>query len=161
MRFSICVITRKGLLVQTLILIPLALVAAVTLAGVWMGIRGVLAALARRPGVPCGVTGADSQTPRPEEQVEAWARERRCAMCDAALGEGSVKGHHVALLAPGGGTREWTSIDPAGLPLALATCLPVCWNCHVAETFRRMHPELITERDASVVCLPQQTGSSR
>ena len=31
--------------------------------------------------------------------------------------------------------------------LALATSLPMCWNCHVAESFRRLHPELVTDRD--------------
>jgi hypothetical protein len=24
--------------------------------------------------------------------------------------------------------------------------LPVCWNCHIAQTFRRVHPELVVVR---------------
>jgi hypothetical protein len=85
--------------------------------------------------------------------VRRWAGDRACAMCGAALisSESAATGHHVALLDPAGGTREWTSIESENLPVALATCLPVCWNCHIAETFRRMHPELVTERDGQVV----------
>jgi hypothetical protein len=30
----------------------------------------------------------------------------------------------------------------------LATHRPVCWNCAVAEGFRRAHPELVTDRQA-------------
>jgi hypothetical protein len=25
---------------------------------------------------------------------------------------------------------------------------PVCWSCHMSETFRRAHPELVVERPA-------------
>jgi hypothetical protein len=87
----------------------------------------------------------------PAKLVKVWAKGRRCTMCGAALTGSAKAGQHVALLDPGGGTREWTSIDPETLPLALATCLPACWNCHVAETFRRVHPDLVTERDDRVV----------
>jgi hypothetical protein len=27
-----------------------------------------------------------------------------------------------------------------------STHRPVCWNCHVTETFRRLHPELVVDR---------------
>ncbi len=26
--------------------------------------------------------------------------------------------------------------------------LPLCWDCHVAESFRREHPDLATDRDS-------------
>ena len=45
-----------------------------------------------------------------------------------------------------GVTTEWTAMDPAALPDAMRARHPVCWNCHVAETFRRTHPELVTDR---------------
>ena len=32
------------------------------------------------------------------------------------------------------------------LPEIFATHQPVCWNCHIAESFRRLHPELVTDR---------------
>jgi hypothetical protein len=27
-----------------------------------------------------------------------------------------------------------------------ATHQPVCWDCHIAQTFRREHAELVTDR---------------
>ena len=29
---------------------------------------------------------------------------------------------------------------------AMSASLPVCWNCHVAPTFRREHPGLVVDR---------------
>jgi hypothetical protein len=88
--------------------------------------------------------------------VKAWAEERRCVFCHGPLVESRVAGHHIALLEPGGITREWVDIASDRLPLALATCLPVCWNCHVAATFRRLHPELVTDRDERVMHVERQ-----
>ena len=46
------------------------------------------------------------------------------------------------------------------MPLALATSLPLCWNCHVAATFRRMHPELVTDRDDSTIHVTRRRPAS-
>jgi hypothetical protein len=35
---------------------------------------------------------------------------------------------------------------PQDLPKAFSTHQPVCWNCHVTENFRRLHPRLVTDR---------------
>jgi len=35
---------------------------------------------------------------------------------------------------------------PEQLPRLLGTHAPVCWNCTVAETFRRRYPDLVIER---------------
>jgi hypothetical protein len=43
-------------------------------------------------------------------------------------------------------TYEWPEIPPEQIPGVLATHLPVCWNCHIAETFRRMFPERVVDR---------------
>lgn len=80
-----------------------------------------------------------------EEMVTAWADGRVCISCGGELLESRL--HHIALLDPNGMTREWVGIAADRLPLALATCLPMCWNCHVAATFRRLHPELVTDRE--------------
>jgi hypothetical protein len=32
------------------------------------------------------------------------------------------------------------------LPEVFLTYAPVCWDCHIAETLRREHPELIVDR---------------
>lgn len=83
--------------------------------------------------------------------VKAWARGRPCAACGGELVESRLAGHHIALLEPSGMTREWVDVAADRLPLALATSLPICWNCHVAETFRRQHPELVTDREDTTV----------
>lgn len=84
---------------------------------------------------------------RPADVVHAWARGRSCATCGRTLDAAGRGGRQTALLAPDGATRDWRDVPVAQLPLALATSLPVCANCHVAETFRRQHPELVTDRD--------------
>ena len=87
--------------------------------------------------------------------VREWARGRRCAMCHGPVTESWFAGHHIALLEPTGMTREWVDVGADRLALALATSLPLCWNCHVAATFRRMHPELVTDRDDRTIQVKQ------
>ena len=36
-------------------------------------------------------------------------------------------------------------------PVMLDSYLPVCWDCHIAESFRREHPELVTDRDSKTL----------
>jgi len=87
--------------------------------------------------------------------VKAWARGRTCAMCRGPITESWFAGRHIALLEPTGMTREWVDVGADRLALALATSLPLCWNCHVAATFRRLHPELVTDRDDSTIHVKQ------
>ncbi|MFZ0136552.1 MAG: hypothetical protein WAK89_05815, partial [Candidatus Sulfotelmatobacter sp.] len=44
-------------------------------------------------------------------------------------------------------TIEWKELRPEQLPEVFSTHRPVCWNCHVAEKFRRLHPELVVDRE--------------
>ena len=82
--------------------------------------------------------------------VRAWADGRQCVSCGSPVRESRFTGHHVALLDPSGLTREWVDIGADRLTLALSTSLPVCWSCHVAATFRRQHPDLVTDREADI-----------
>lgn len=95
---------------------------------------------------PC-LRAAHAPESDPTALVAAWADGRECATCGKGLEPTGTGTHRVALLQPDAGTREWTDVPAHQLPLALATSLPVCWNCHVASTFRRLHPELVTDRD--------------
>jgi len=52
-------------------------------------------------------------------------------------------------------TREWVDIAPERLQAAPASSVPVCWNCHIAATFRRQHPELVTDREETAVRVKQ------
>jgi hypothetical protein len=81
-----------------------------------------------------------------------WYRGKGCVYCGKIFTEINWSDHKPALLDLSGRTLEWQEIPPAELYDALTTHLPVCWNCHVAETFRREHPELVVER-------PHRTGA--
>lgn len=75
-----------------------------------------------------------------------WYRERGCALCGVPFEGIEAWGHRTALLTPSGNTIEWSTVRSEKLRAVLATCQPVCWNCHVAESFRQQRPELVIER---------------
>jgi hypothetical protein len=81
-----------------------------------------------------------------EHLVSQWAAGKCCVYCHKPLREAPFVGHHVALRAQDGVTTEWPDVPPKRLTDALGSDLPVCWDCHVVETFRRVHPELVTDR---------------
>lgn len=75
-----------------------------------------------------------------------WYAGKACVYCGKPIASVQTLDHPVALLTPAGTTVEWPEIPPEQLPEALQTDWPVCWDCHVAESFRRQHPELVTDR---------------
>ena len=77
-----------------------------------------------------------------------WYAGKPCAYCHRTFGEIHWHDHKPALLDADGVTRQWTEVPAEALPEVLATHRPVCWNCHVVETFRRVHPDLVIERPA-------------
>jgi hypothetical protein len=75
-----------------------------------------------------------------------WYQDKTCVICGKALGHVDWIEHKPALLAPDRKTVEWHDVPPETLPDVLGTHLPVCWNCHIAATFRRQYPELVVDR---------------
>ncbi len=75
-----------------------------------------------------------------------WYTGRRCVYCQELIGDIVWHERPPALRAEDGSTREWKGVAPQELPLLLATAKPVCWRCHVAESFRRQYPEWVIER---------------
>jgi hypothetical protein len=78
--------------------------------------------------------------------VNEWYKGKSCAYCQKPFTEIHWHDRHPALLAPDRTSVQWNEIAAEKLPEMFATYLPVCWNCYIAETFRRQHPEMITER---------------
>jgi hypothetical protein len=78
--------------------------------------------------------------------LEKWYRAKVCAFCKRPFEPIQIIDHKPALLNPEGLTVEWSQIPLAGVNAAIASCLPVCWNCHVAQTFHRDHADLVVER---------------
>lgn len=74
---------------------------------------------------------------------------RSCVLCRKPLAAPRWDDHKPALMRVyDRRTFECRELPPDSLPIVLDSYLPVCWNCHVTESFRREHPELVTERDS-------------
>lgn len=79
--------------------------------------------------------------------VSKWYEGKSCVLCHKPIGTLHHIDHVPALLAPDNTTLEWKRVRAQQLPAIFETHRPVCWNCHVAETFRRLHPELVVDRE--------------
>ena len=78
--------------------------------------------------------------------VAEWYEGKSCVFCRKLIGPLHHLDHAPALLGPDSRTTEWKDVAPQDLPRIFSTHQPVCWNCHVAESFRRLHPDLVTDR---------------
>ncbi len=75
-----------------------------------------------------------------------WYTGKSCALCGKPLAQIEWLEHQPGVMGDGRETRVWNEIAPETVPGVMATQNPVCWNCHIAETFRRQHPELVVDR---------------
>lgn len=82
--------------------------------------------------------------------VSKWYEGKSCVFCHKPIGGLHDWEHAPALLGPDFRTTEWKRIRAEKLPEIFATHQPVCWNCHVTESFRRLHPELVTDRPDAI-----------
>lgn len=78
-------------------------------------------------------------------QLGNWYQGKACAVCQRSVGEIDWYERRPALLAPDGFTVAWSDVDGTHLEDVLRTHKPVCFDCHVAEAFRRTHPELVLD----------------
>ena len=78
--------------------------------------------------------------------VSKWYEDKSCVFCRKPIGALHHIDHTPALLAPNSLTKEWKQVPPEQLPETFVTHQPVCWTCHITESFRRLHPELVTDR---------------
>ncbi len=82
--------------------------------------------------------------------VHRWCGGKPCRFCGRPITEVSFLDHRAAFSDPAGTTFEWSAIPPERLPDVMRSHTAVCWNCHVAETFRRQYPDLVIDRDVPV-----------
>ncbi len=78
--------------------------------------------------------------------VAKWYAKKTCVYCGKRIQESDWLDQVPALLGPDRKTVEWKQVSAEKLPEVLSRYLPVCWDCHIAETFRREHPDLVVER---------------
>ena len=73
---------------------------------------------------------------------------RTCVLCHKPFGTLHHLDHAPALLGTNFDLKEWKDFRPEQLRQVFSTHQPICWNCLVTETFRRLHPELVVDRPA-------------
>lgn len=78
--------------------------------------------------------------------VARWYENRHCHFCHRAIEKVVWHERPPALRMPDGTTREWKDVAAEELPKVFNDAEAVCWACHVVETFRREHPEMVVER---------------
>jgi hypothetical protein len=78
--------------------------------------------------------------------VDRAIKGKPCAFCGKIIERTAFLDHYAAFLLPDHSTIEWPQVPPERLQETARTSPPVCWDCHVAEAFRRQFPELVTDR---------------
>lgn len=80
--------------------------------------------------------------------VIEWFEDKECVYCGKSIAE--VKewwvDHKPALLTPERQIVVWNEFAAEQLPELFEKCKPVCWSCAATETFRKEHPELVSDR---------------
>jgi hypothetical protein len=75
-----------------------------------------------------------------------WYQGKNCAWCGHPIGEIHLAERKPAVLTADRCSVEWNQIPAEQLKETLATALPLCFTCHVANTMVREHPELVMDR---------------
>jgi len=77
--------------------------------------------------------------------VTNWYQGKKCSVCEKPLSEIDWLERKPGLIDQEGTARPWPDVPPEQLPQAMATHQPICFDCYVAATFRREHPELVLD----------------
>ncbi len=73
-------------------------------------------------------------------KAQQWFLDRTCVFCGKPIEKLQWHEHPPALLSSDHVTALWNEIPAELLPEAFEKSAPVCWSCHIAESFRRTHP---------------------
>ncbi len=71
-----------------------------------------------------------------------WYEFKSCHYCGRPFEQVHLLDHKPALLSPEGKLVDWNEAAMKDLQIVLATYRPVCWDCYIAQSFVRDHPEL-------------------
>lgn len=77
-----------------------------------------------------------------------WYRGKRCVYCRKPFEEINWIDHEPALLNSDRELVEWREVPLDSALKTLETHNPVCWNCFIAQSFRRDYPQLVVDRPA-------------
>jgi hypothetical protein len=75
-----------------------------------------------------------------------WYAFKPCSYCGKPFEEVHWTDHRPALRSPDGKLVEWREVPIEDIQTAMSTYAPVCWDCYVAQSFVRDHPEKVVYR---------------
>jgi len=78
--------------------------------------------------------------------LQKWYEGKSCAVCGRALEKTEWLEHKPAVRATDGTTHLWSEFRAETIPEVMKSHTPVCWDCHIAESLRRTHPDRIVDR---------------
>jgi len=78
--------------------------------------------------------------------LRRWYTSRRCVYCSRQFHQVLLTDHKPALKTPEGKLLEWSDLPVEDIQIAMDTYSPVCWDCYIAQSFRRDHPDLVVDR---------------
>jgi hypothetical protein len=77
--------------------------------------------------------------------VTKWYEGKTCVACGRPLGTIQWHERRPATVGPDNRTVEWFDVALEQLPRVFSTHRPICWDCHIAETFRQRRPDLVID----------------
>ncbi len=78
-------------------------------------------------------------------KLAGWYAGKSCAICRRSVAEIDWYDRRPALLSPKGRPTMWQEVKGEQLDATLAAYKPICFDCYVAETFRKAHPGLVLD----------------
>ena len=75
-----------------------------------------------------------------------WYEFKSCHYCGKPFPQIQLLDHQPALQTPEGKLLEWSEVDIGELQTVMNTYTPVCWDCNIAQSFIRDHPEMVVYR---------------
>jgi hypothetical protein len=75
-----------------------------------------------------------------------WYEFKSCLYCGKPFPQIHLLDHKPALQTPEGKLLEWSEVDIDDLRTVMNTNTPVCWDCYIAQSFIREHPEAVVYR---------------
>ena len=102
---------------------------------------------------PCGQPCLSQLARSPQDcmlshVVRSWYQNKHCALCGKSFSGTDWNVHQPALLGADGRSVEWRDVPPELLPDFFLRFRPLCWDCHIVETFRRERPDLVIDNRA-------------
>jgi hypothetical protein len=75
-----------------------------------------------------------------------WYEFKPCLYCGKPFGQIQLLDHKPALQSPEGKLVDWNAVPVKDLQIVLKNYKPVCWDCYIAQSFRREYPDLVVYR---------------